>query len=264
MKKATLKDIAEQAGVSVATVSYVLSNKATSKISEETKLKIYQVASSLNYKRDFVSSLLNGKTNQIGIYVGSYDFPITKSEIFKFIDKLAIHLRLNGYSLIIIPSGTKDFFDNLDAVLCVGVTDEEFITLSKNNIIPILAIDSMKHIQWTFQFRHTFKDIGTKFAIDDYTLVLPKPNSKTLRKVIEDNNQNVLFIDNYQQLNNLLSTFNDKNIVVAGNDLFEFLQTKSLKLYKYNLYPDSMINQTIEALNLAINHTDTNAHDYEY
>ena len=48
-KKATVRDIAAKAGVSVATVSYVLNDKKDTKISDVTRKKVLQVANLLNY-----------------------------------------------------------------------------------------------------------------------------------------------------------------------------------------------------------------------
>ena len=48
-KKATVRDIAREAGVSVATVSYVLNDKQDTKISEATRKKVLQIANLLNY-----------------------------------------------------------------------------------------------------------------------------------------------------------------------------------------------------------------------
>lgn len=53
---ATLKDIAELAGVSIASVSRVLNQDEKFSISEETKLKILQAAESLQYKGSMPSS----------------------------------------------------------------------------------------------------------------------------------------------------------------------------------------------------------------
>ena len=48
-KRATVRDIAKKAGVSVATVSYVLNDKQDTKISESTRKKVLQIANLLNY-----------------------------------------------------------------------------------------------------------------------------------------------------------------------------------------------------------------------
>ncbi len=49
MKRSSIKDIAKLAGVSVATVSYVLNRKEGQRISEETRKKIFKIAETINY-----------------------------------------------------------------------------------------------------------------------------------------------------------------------------------------------------------------------
>ena len=88
----TLKDIAEKANVSIATVSRVLNNKAGSiGISEKTRQRVLQVARSLIINRTGWRSLRMGKTLKhiLFIYViGSQDdfflhpFTITCSTVF--------------------------------------------------------------------------------------------------------------------------------------------------------------------------------------
>lgn len=49
-KKVTVRDVAREAGVSVATVSYIMNNRTDMKISEETRKKVLQIANLLNYR----------------------------------------------------------------------------------------------------------------------------------------------------------------------------------------------------------------------
>lgn len=48
---ATIKDIAEQLDISIATVSRVLSKDSSMSVSEETRKKIFQTADQLGYTR---------------------------------------------------------------------------------------------------------------------------------------------------------------------------------------------------------------------
>lgn len=48
---ATIKDIAEKAGVSIATVSRVLNFDETLSVGDETKKRIFEVAEELSYKK---------------------------------------------------------------------------------------------------------------------------------------------------------------------------------------------------------------------
>ncbi len=51
---ATLKDIADKSGYSIATVSRVLSNDQSLSVTDQTRKKIYEIAAQLNYRRKIV------------------------------------------------------------------------------------------------------------------------------------------------------------------------------------------------------------------
>lgn len=80
-KKVSLKDIAEQLGVSTALVSYVLNNKERKgRVGDEMARKIRQLAISLNYQPNFIAkSLQSGKTNTIGVVVADISNPFFSS-----------------------------------------------------------------------------------------------------------------------------------------------------------------------------------------
>lgn len=57
-KKVTIRDVAREAGVSVATVSYVLNNRSDQKISAETKKKVLQIANLLQFTPSYAAKIL--------------------------------------------------------------------------------------------------------------------------------------------------------------------------------------------------------------
>jgi LacI family transcriptional regulator len=97
---ATIKDVANAAGVSVSTVSRVLNNKDD--VSPETSAKIRAVINELSYASSLAAkSLRSRKTNVIGLIMPdvahSYSFEVMKG-VNQVIDKL-------GYDLVIYTSG---------------------------------------------------------------------------------------------------------------------------------------------------------------
>lgn len=75
-RKASLKTIAEKVGVSIASVSYVLSKGADSGISQEVSDRIKKAAKELNYQPNQIAkSLKSGKTNTIGLIVADISNP---------------------------------------------------------------------------------------------------------------------------------------------------------------------------------------------
>jgi len=65
---ATMKQVAERAGVSVATVSYVLND--TCKVRPETQARVFTAAKELDYlPRAVARSLVLGRTSLLGLIV---------------------------------------------------------------------------------------------------------------------------------------------------------------------------------------------------
>ena len=69
----TLKDIAEQIGVSNQAVSAVLNSKTNCRVSKEKRERILKLARDLNYQANMSASILRGRRSKlIGIFVDSF------------------------------------------------------------------------------------------------------------------------------------------------------------------------------------------------
>ena len=77
LKKISLKDIAEAAGVSTALVSFVLNGKRKEyRVGEETAQRILKIANDMNYQPNLAAkSLRSGKTKTIGLVVSAISNP---------------------------------------------------------------------------------------------------------------------------------------------------------------------------------------------
>ncbi|MEC1262545.1 LacI family DNA-binding transcriptional regulator [Bacillus swezeyi] len=92
----TMKEIAEKANVSVATVSYVLNENGN--ISEETKKRVWEVVKELNYRPNHIAkSLKMQKTNTIGVIVED----VTVFNAPKIIDGINENAEKFGLSIIL-------------------------------------------------------------------------------------------------------------------------------------------------------------------
>lgn len=98
----TIRDVARQAGVSVATVSRVFSNKAP--VREETRQKILAVAAELRYSPHWVArSLTTERTETIGVLLPDIHGEFF-SELIRGIDLAA---RRRGYHLLVSSSHSE-------------------------------------------------------------------------------------------------------------------------------------------------------------
>lgn len=100
MMKVTIKDIAREAGVSVAAVSLVLNQKEC-RIADETKKRIIEVAKRLNYTANQQArSLVTRKSNVIGLIIPDIE-NIFFSSLSKKIEE---YCRKKGYAIMIVNS----------------------------------------------------------------------------------------------------------------------------------------------------------------
>ena len=97
-KKIYLKDIAKEAGVSTALVSYVLNDRHTDRIKPETAARIKAIAEKLNYTPDFLAKALKSqKTKTIGLILADLANPFS-AQIARIIED---ELRSHGYTVLI-------------------------------------------------------------------------------------------------------------------------------------------------------------------
>ncbi len=102
MAKVSLKDIANQLGVSITLVSMVLNNQGDEKgISSKTQKRVWDLANRLNYKpNQLARSLRLGKSKTIGLIIADIS-NIFYSGIAKSIENMA---SANGYNLMFMNS----------------------------------------------------------------------------------------------------------------------------------------------------------------
>ncbi|WEG11192.1 LacI family DNA-binding transcriptional regulator [Pullulanibacillus sp. KACC 23026] len=102
-----IKDVAEKANVSTATVSHVINN--TGKISKETQKKVQKVIKELNYQPNRIAkSLKLKKTNTIGVIVED----ITVFNAPEIIDGINKYADEHGWSIIMTNMRLNQLYGN--------------------------------------------------------------------------------------------------------------------------------------------------------
>ena len=147
MKRATLKDVAERAGVSKATVSYILNN-ADKPITEETRAKVKKAMEDLEYVPDLGAASLTKKTSKmIGVVIPQTE-PGSQLMFQNSFYSEIISARKIGYHILISGTDVDESYlklvyeRNLDAVIAVGVYPDVFFEQFKKIGIPAVLIDS--------------------------------------------------------------------------------------------------------------------------
>jgi LacI family transcriptional regulator len=142
----TIKDIAEHANVSTATVSRILNNDPTLSVSEDTRKRVIEIVSELNYKP---LRRKNGKADKktelfnIGLIMLNDE---TVDPYFQSI-RLGVESISNQYSLNIVATMTvgksnitSESLSGLDGLIVIGdvdIEDLKEIYYENNNIVAV-------------------------------------------------------------------------------------------------------------------------------
>lgn len=178
LKKISLKDIAEAAGVSTALVSFVLNGKEKEyRVGEETAQRILKIANEMNYQPNLAAkSLRSGKTKTIGLVVSDISNPFF-SQLARVLEDEAAK---RGYTVLfgssdedtekmnrVVSSLINKGVDGLMIVPCEN--SEKFITSLVNNNIPIVLFDRyFPDINVSYVALNNFNAayISTKYLLD--------------------------------------------------------------------------------------------------
>lgn len=145
-KKVTAKDIAREAGVSVATVSYVLNGRTDQKISPQTRKKILQIANLMNYMPSHAAkSLATGRNNTVGIAYLLNDSLTRTASMSLFINMLIERLNRMKYDVTFIPVRRDEAMAapnrSVDAIIAVDLSGSDFRLLADSYLVPVICVD---------------------------------------------------------------------------------------------------------------------------
>lgn len=200
-KKYTIRDIARQAGVSVATVSYVINHRDDQRISEETKRKVWQIVNLLDYRPNTsAKSLATSRTCNVALYLTHEESPYKRCEQMIVAEELATVLNAHGYRLLLQPWGDVVQVDYADAILCYDTDTDFFRAVGEKNLIPLIAIDSLITTPLEIFFQVCTDYMAVKAAADahfgnnSYTYLCLTPNNEDIRTLILETFPSVYFV----------------------------------------------------------------------
>ena len=151
--KPTMRDVAQESGVSQTTVSFVLNGKNLDRIPEETQKRVLTAAKELNYRIQAMGlSLVTGKTQTIGLlYDETYEYLIHDgfcSMIFLGIqDALKkINFRLSFATVNEKEQDTPMMIEthSVDGVIFLAAKSERIIQKLIDYKIPTILIDPVR------------------------------------------------------------------------------------------------------------------------
>jgi LacI family transcriptional regulator, galactose operon repressor len=143
MGRPTIKDVAERAGVSIATVSRALNDKGD--VSDPTRERVRKVARSVGYHPDRAArSLATQKTRLVAVVVGDNAGHRDLSLIFfgKVLAAISRRLSQSDYDPLLLQPSDVGPEHPFDAAILIGVDgDDRLVAELASRHVPLVGVD---------------------------------------------------------------------------------------------------------------------------
>lgn len=147
--KVTMKDIAKELNLSLATVSYVLNHSEKEKISHDTRIKVLDTAKRLGYvPNQTAKSLANKRSNLIGIIINlnKNASSFMKYQCLDLASELQDQIYKEGYDTIL--SVTHELEDieikykhSLEAAFIIDINEKSLKKVTNKYYVPVVFLD---------------------------------------------------------------------------------------------------------------------------
>ncbi|MGT2932766.1 LacI family DNA-binding transcriptional regulator [Streptococcus catagoni] len=236
--KVTIKDIAREAGVSVATVSYVLNNRNDQKISEETRNKVLHISNLLNYTPNQAArSLVTRQSNSVVLYYKYAHSILSRAEQMHSISYLTGLLHAKDYQLVCLNQDSIEKFDWSDMILTLDIEKDVFRKIGKLSFKPLIALNSFINDPLFFQINTDYAKLKEKadafFKGQSYTLLSLPINNEERYQHMASLFSNLRIVDDIKVLEN----FKEENLLLIDKSLDQFFRDAPHKLYLPSFHP---------------------------
>lgn len=156
---ATIKDIAEKAGVSPAAVSRILNNDATLSVSVETKQRVWEVAEELNYHKVRNRKKANFQLGIVQWFSAEQEmqdsyYLMVRQGIEDFCLKNSIPITRAFRS----DTDYMEILKDVDGIICIGKFSkeevDEFIRICRNIVFLDMQVEDYGITTLTMDFKH--------------------------------------------------------------------------------------------------------------
>jgi len=153
---ATIKEIAEAAGVSIATVSRVLNYDESLVVQDQTRKRIFEAAEQLNYT---VKKKNRKHKLKIGV-IYSYSLEEELEDTYYLSVRIAIEKRIedNGYKKYqITEKDRRDNLVSLDGIVCLGTFSQSMVDRVESFGKPTIFVDTVMDTEKFDSIAHDIK-----------------------------------------------------------------------------------------------------------
>lgn len=202
---ATIKDIADKAGVSTATVSNVIKGKK-GKVSEKTIEKIEKIIEELNYVPSMGARILSEKRSKIiGVicnFMNVTDNSLKDPFTAELLGVIESEIRKNKYYMMLYASNKPEEIKKListwsvDGLIFAGINEKTYNSLIKISKKPIVVIDG-------YYKNKDFYNVGTNDEEGGYIIT---------KYLLDKGHKNIIFADETNRKGTIIKTVDGERL----------------------------------------------------
>ena len=248
--KVTIKDVAKAAGVSTATVSYVINNRTDIKLTDETRKKVLQVIHLLDYSpNQAAKALAANRKSLLAVSFSASDSVLKCAEQMHTLQLLSKYFHGKNYELIMLSPSYTEKCDQADAIICYDMKLEQFRQIGDSNFIPLVALDCLVNDPLKEKADTHFGDKPYRYVM------LDTPNAEKLSRLLSVF-PDLIRIDSLTQIKELTG----QHLLVSDLTLFKLLSDTNDVCFLPSVSGEKLdlLHQCIEA---ALERTPIEQHD---
>ena len=260
-QKTTIKDVAREAGVSVATVSYVVNNRTDMRISEKTRKKVLQVINLLDYTpNQSAKALATNRNHMIALYLSPDISLLKNAEQLHFIHFISKYLHEKNYDLIYLSENYTEKFEHADAIVCYDISSDFFRKIGDCNFVPLVALDCMINDPLFFQINSVYKkivqDAADYFHGSSFRLAILETENKERKDFLSSVFSDICYIHDYADVMNL----QNENLIVVDHTLKALLSDRNC-VYYVPAISDKKAEVLLQSIEYALQRIPIKQHD---
>lgn len=185
-KRVTIKDIAREAGVSVATVSYVLNNRQNQKISQATRSRVLQIAGVMGYTGTKASNP-PARNGRIALCSCAENGTLLQADHMELIQALTRALEGLGYAALLFSPDRCEKIAGSDAIICIDAEEDFCHRLVLRNSVPVLGLNVVSESPLSAQVNADYSEVMRRaqeaFGFDFCVVTCDVPNAALHRRI---------------------------------------------------------------------------------
>lgn len=256
-----MQDVADAAGVSKSTVSFILNGRDDLRISEQTKTKVWQVINMLNYRPNLYAKNLRGtqRNKVIAFYMSQSLSDLEKHRFYQFFDTAANILLESGQRAQLLLELAR--LDNVDAIVGWNLPKATFMALAESNFIPVIAGDCVVADPLFYEVGLDYarlKTVADAALPEGYAYVCSRPGDEQVAKAIREVFPRAEFVSSYEGLSRLQV----EAAFVTEPLLQEYYASRGTAVFYPHGLLQRQLRRLLDCVTLAVSHESREQHTY--